>query len=190
MRAASLACTLIMVQVSTLLPVGTFRAGPGDSRVEFVMRDNRGGFVGWTEDVAVAVTVWQADAETGSAAVEAWVDARTLETGSSLRNAQMRRDFLQTDRYPFVSFKGVAISRDRLTGITFRAVLRGSLTIRAITRDLEMPLVITALADEYRATGEVTIRLADYGMRIPRFLFFVAEDVVVVRVRIRLVRSS
>jgi polyisoprenoid-binding protein YceI len=190
MRAARLACALMVVQVPTLLPVGAFRAGPGDGRVEFVMRDNRGGFVGWTESVTVAVTVSQVDAETVAAAVEARVDARTLETGSRLRDAQMRRDFLQTDRYPYVSFRGAVTSRDRPTAVTIRAVLRGSLTIRAVTRDLEMPLVITALADEYRAMGEATIRLADYGIPVPRFLFFVAEDAVVVRVRIRLVRSS
>jgi polyisoprenoid-binding protein YceI len=68
--------------------------------------------------------------------------------------------------------------------------MRGSLTIREVTREIDMPLEVIALADEYRATGEVTIRLTELGIPIPRFLIFVAEDPVLVRLRIRLKRAG
>jgi len=70
-----------------------------------------------------------------------------------------------------------------------RAMLRGTLTIRDTGREIEMPLAVIALADEYRASGEVTVRLSEFGIPIPRFLIFVAEDPVLVRARIRLKRS-
>ena len=67
-----------------------------------------------------------------------------------------------------------------------KAVLRGRLTIRDVTRDVEIPVEVTALADEYRASGEVTIKLSEYGIATPKFLIFAAEDPVTIKLRIRL----
>ncbi|MDR7418769.1 MAG: YceI family protein [Armatimonadota bacterium] len=176
MRQSWLAGVLIVLQAPTLLPVGTFRVDPGDSRVEFVMRDNRGGFTGATDRVEGTVTVTQPDAETFAAAVDARVDARTLHTGNGIRDGQMRRDFLRVDEHPYLTFRGSVTSRERPTAGPMRVVLRGALTIRGTTRDVEIPLSVTALADEYRAAGELTVRLSAFGIPTPRFLIFVAED--------------
>jgi polyisoprenoid-binding protein YceI len=189
MRIAWPAWILIALQAPAILPVGTFQIEPGGARVEFVMRDNRGGFTGATEQVEGTATVTPMGAESFSASVEARVDARTLETGNRIRDAQMRRDFLHTDRHPFIALRGVAAGTGRLTGGTVRAALRGTLTIRGTAREIEMPVVATVLADEYRVAGEVTIRLTEYGIPIPRFLVFVAEDTVTVRVRARFRRA-
>ncbi len=182
---------VLIAQVPALVPVGAFRIEPGDPRpaVEFVMRDNRGGFTGTTDRIEGSVTVRAGEGETVIATVEGRIDARMLMTGNGMRDGQMRRDFLRTDQHPFITFRGTAAPRDRLTASTIRAVLRGSLTIHETTREIEMPLEVVALADDYRATGEVTIRLTEYGIPIPRFLIFVAEDPVVVRLRIRLRRG-
>jgi len=184
------AIILLILQAPTLLPAGGFRIEPGESRVEFVMRDNRGGFVGSTDRVDGTATVRPGEGEAFTAAVEARIDARTLVTGNGIRDGQMRRDFLRTDQHPFITFRGTVALQDRPTAGTIRAVLRGSLTIRDTTRDVEVPLEVVALADEYRASGEVTIRLTEFGIAIPRFLIFVAEDPVVVRLRIRLKRTG
>jgi polyisoprenoid-binding protein YceI len=184
-----LATLLLLVQAPTLLPVGVFRVEPGESRVEFVMRDNRGGFTGATDRVEGTATI-RADGETFAAAVEARVDARALVTGNGIRDGQMRRDFLRTEQHPFITFRGTAVLRDRPTAGTMRATLRGTLTIRETSREVEIPLEVVALADEYRASGEVTVRLTDYGIAIPRFLIFVAEDPVLVRLRVRLRRAG
>jgi polyisoprenoid-binding protein YceI len=189
MRIAWAAGVLIALQAPTILPVGAFRIEPGGARVEFVMRDNRGGFTGATEQVEGSATVAQVDAESFTAAVDARADARTLETGNRIRDGQMRRDFLQTDRFPFILFRGTAASRDRLTGGTVRGMLRGALTIRGTAREIEIPVVATVLADEYRVSGEATIRLTEYGIPIPRFLVFVAEDPVTIKIRARFRRA-
>jgi polyisoprenoid-binding protein YceI len=183
------ATLLLLVQAPTLLPTGAFRIHSGDRRVEFVMRDNRGGFVGSTDRVEGTATI-RAEGETFTAAVEARVDARALTTGNGIRDGQMRRDFLRTEQHPFITFKGTAALRDRPTAGTMGAILRGTLTIRETSREVEMPLEVVALADEYRASGEVTVRLTEFGIPIPRFLIFVAEDPVLVRVRIRLRRAG
>lgn len=185
-----LATLLLLTQAPALLPLGVFRVEPADSRVEFVMRDNRGGFTGATDRVEGTATVRAADGETFAAAVEARVDARALTTGIGLRDRQLRLDFLRTDQHPFITFRGTAVLRDRPTASTMRATLRGTLTIRETSREVEIPLEVIALADEYRASGEVTIRLTEFGIAIPRFLIFVAEDPVLVRLRVRLRRAG
>jgi polyisoprenoid-binding protein YceI len=179
----------LLAQAPPTLPVGAFRVEPGESRVEFVMRDNRGGFTGATDRVEGTAAVRRGEGDVYEAAVEARIDARTITTGNGMRDGQMRRDFLQTDRFQFITFKGAAAARERIAAGPLRGTLRGSLTIRDATRDVDIPIEITALADEYRATGEVTIRLSEFGIPIPRFLIFVAEDPVLVRLRVRLRRA-
>jgi polyisoprenoid-binding protein YceI len=189
MLSRAIVAALLMVQAQTLLPVGAFRVDPADSRVEFLMRDNRGGFTGSTDRIEGTATVRKTDPDLYEAAVDVRIDARTLTTGSGMRDGQMRRDFLQTQRFPFIMFRGTTSARERVTAGTLRAALRGALTIREATREVEVPIEITALADEYRASGEVTVRLSEYGIPIPRFLVFVAEDPVTVKFRVRLRRA-
>jgi len=183
------AAIIILAQAPSLLPAGTFRIEPGESRIEFIMRDNRGGFTGMTDRVEGTVTI-RGDGETFTAAVDGRIDARTLITGNGMRDAQMRRDFLRTDQFPYIAFKGTAINRDRALAATLRVLMKGQLTIRDATREIEMPLEVTALADEYRATGETVVKMSDYGIPTPRFFIFVAEDLVTVRLRVRLRRSG
>lgn len=185
---AWIVAAVLLVQAPSLLPLGTFRIEAGEGRVEFVMRDNRGGFTGTTDRVEGTLSVRRSDPDTYEAVVEARVDARAITTGIGARDGQMRRDFLQTARFPFISFKGTATSRERAAAGPFRVPVKGTLTIRDVTRDVELPMDVTALADEYRASGEVTVRLSEFGIPIPRFLIFAAEDPVTIRLRVRLRR--
>jgi len=184
-----LAAAVILAQATSLLPVGTFRIQPGESRVEFVMKDNRGGFTGVSDRVEGTVII-RGDGDAFAASIEGRLDARTLTTGNGMRDSQMRRDFLHTEQFPFITFKGTTTNRERALATLIRVSMKGQLTIRDATRDIEMPLEVVALADEYRATGEVVIRLSEYGIPVPRFLIFVAEDPVTVRLRVRLRRGG
>jgi len=179
--AAALAAAL------SLLPVGSFGLDAPASRVEFTVADNRGGFTGVAGAVEAQATVRE-QGDTFAAEVEARIDARRLSTGLGVRDAQMRRTVLRTDRYPFITFRGTAVPRDRPGGLPFAAVLRGRLTITDVTRDVEIPLRVIALADAYLAEGEVALRLSEFGLPIPRFFIFAAEDRVLVRFAVRLTR--
>jgi polyisoprenoid-binding protein YceI len=177
---------LVIVQAPATMPVGAFKVTPGDSKVEFVMRDNRGGFTGTTDKVEGTVVVRKADDDAFEAAVDAKVDARTIATGNRERDGQMRRAFLQTDRHPFIVFRGTATAKE-FAG-RGGARMRGTLTIKDVSRDIDMPVEVTVTGDEYRATGEVVVKLSDYGIPIPRFLIFRGEDPVTVKLQIRMHR--
>jgi len=176
---------MALLAAASLIPLGTFGLDGERSRVEFHVRDNRGGFTGTVRDVDARIVVREQD-ERFAAQVEVRVDARTLTTGNGVRDRQMRRDFLLTDRFPAITFRGAAAALARPGALPFPASLRGDLTIKDVTREVEIPLRVTALADSYLAEGQVTVRLSDFRIPIPRFLVFVAEDPVQITLRLRL----
>lgn len=175
----------LLLAATSLIPLGTFGLDDGQSRVEFHVRDNRGGFTGVARDVDARIVVREQD-DSFSGQVDVRIDARTMTTGVGVRDRQMRQDFLHTDRFPAITFRGTALPRARPGALAFPAVLRGDLTIKDVTREVEIPLRVTALADSYLAEGQVTVRMTDFRIPIPRFLVFVAEDPVQISLRIRL----
>jgi polyisoprenoid-binding protein YceI len=175
-----------LLAATSLIPLGTFGLDAERSRVEFHVRDNRGGFTGMARDVDARVVVRE-QGEGFAAQVDVRIDARTMTTGVGVRDRQMRRDFLLTDRFPTITFRGTATSPARPGALAFPASLRGELTVRDVTREIEIPLRVTALAASYLAEGQATLRMSDFRIPIPRFLVFVAEDPVQISLRLRLI---
>jgi len=169
-----------------LLPVGTFEIAPGDSSVVFAVPDNRGGFSGRTTQVTGRVVVEPPnDGGDYSARVDAVIDAASITTGNGSRDGSMRADFLRTGQFPKITFNGTVGARPGLGVRPFPAAIRGRLTIRDVTRDVEFPATVVALAREYRADGTAKIRMADFGIPYPRAFIFVASDPVTVTLHIR-----
>lgn len=169
------------------LPTGDFAIKPPTNSVEFFVKDNRGGFTGRTTEITGTATVRER-VEGYAAEVAARIDARTIRTGVGVRDGQMRStQFLHTDEFPFITFRGTATA-EAPNGPRFRGLLRGRLTIKDVTRGVEVPLEITVEEGAYIARGEVVVRMTEFGIPIPRFLIFVAEDPVTVKLQIRITR--
>jgi polyisoprenoid-binding protein YceI len=168
-----------------LLPVGTFEIVPGDSSVTFAVLDNRGGFSGRTTRVTGRVVVEaRGDGDEYVAAVTAAIDTASITTGSSIRDASMRSTFLRTGEFPTITFEGTVSARPGLGVHPFPAAARGQLTIRALTREIEFPATVVALAHDYLADAVTTVRMADYEIPYPQFFIFVARDPVTVTLHI------
>ncbi len=168
-----------------LLPAGTFEIVPGDSSVVFAVPDNRGGFSGRTTQVTGRV-VLQPPTDGGEydARVDAAVDTASLDTGNGSRDERMRAEFLRTRRFPTITSAGTVSARPGLGARPFPAAVRGRLAILDVTREIEFPATVVALAREYRADGTVKIRMADFGIPYPRAFIFVASDPVTVTLHV------
>ncbi len=184
LRSAS-AVALVAAATLSLLPTGTFATDPAASRVEFFVNDNRGGFTGVAPAIEATAVVREREG-TFDADVVVRIDARTITTGIGLRDRQMRQDFLETERFQFITLTGSARLVDQPRAGPFRVMLTGQLTIKDQTREVQVPLRVIALRDVYLAEGQATIRLSDFRIPIPRFLFFVADDPVSVSLKLRL----
>jgi polyisoprenoid-binding protein YceI len=176
---------MVLLLAPPALPVGGFELRPGEARVEFTVKDNRGGFIGQTQAATAAVTVRPGEGRY-VADVEARIDARAIRTGVGLRDGQMRSPiFLHTAVYPFITFSGT-VTADAPAASPFKATMRGRLTIRKVTREIEVPLEVTAEEGGYAAQGAVTVTFSEFGLPLPRFLIFVAEDAIQIRLQVRL----
>lgn len=174
------------VQGVVLLPVGIFEIVPGDSSVTFSVPDNRGGFTGRTTKITGRIVVEpRRDGEEYVARVDVVIDPSSITTGNETRDASMRSTYLQTGEFPHMTFKGTASAHPGLAVRPFAATVLGHLTIRDVTRDAEFPAKVTALAREFLADAETTVRMADYGIPYPRAFIFVARDPVTVTLHIR-----
>lgn len=176
----------VLLAAASFLPTGPFVLDGARSRVEFHVRDNRGGFTGVAPDVDARVVVREHDAGF-TAEVDVRIDARTLTTGNGVRDRQMRRDFLLTDRFPAITFRGTVDAPPAPPALAFSAVLRGEVTIKDVTREIEIPLRVTAPGDRYLADGQVVLRMSEFRIPRPRFLIFVAEDPVEVTLHLSLI---
>jgi len=174
------------VESVVLLPVGSFAIVPGDSSVTFSVPDNRGGFTGRTTKITGRIVVEpRQNGEEYIASVDAMIDTSSITTGDGTRDASMRSTFLKTGEFPHMTFKGTMNAHPGLAVRPFAATVRGQLTIRDVTRDAEFPTMVTALAREFLADSETTVRMADYGIPYPRAFIFVARDPVTVTLHIR-----
>jgi polyisoprenoid-binding protein YceI len=183
--AAFLSVLPAAVGTPALLPAGTFEIVPGDSSVVFAVPDNRGGFSGRTTQVTGRVVVEPpTDGGEYNARVDAAIDAASLATGDGGRDDRMRADFLRTRQFPTITFAGTVSARPGLGVRPFPAAVRGRLTIRDVTRNIEVPATVVALAREYRADAATKIRMADFGIPYPRAFIFVARDPVTITLHI------
>ena len=172
----------------SFLPIGSFVLDPATSQVEFFVPDNRGGFTGVAGSVQTTVAVREREG-TFTADIDANIDARSMTTGSGLRDTQMHRDFLLSDQYPVMAFRGTAVPTGSLAALSFPARVTGQLTIKGTTREVEFPVRVIALQDSYLVDGKFTLRMTDFGIPIPRFFIFAASDPVVVTMRLRFTSS-
>src|SRR3989449_4839011 len=180
---------MLVAAALSLLPTGPFVLDRAASHLEFFVKDNRGGFTGVAPDLQAQAVVREQDG-TFAADVIVGVDARSIATGSGLRDNQMRREFLQTDRYPEITFRGSVTPVQPVTQPSLPANGSGPLNLTEATREMAFPVRVTALLDSYLIEGTTTIRMTDFTIPIPRFLIFVAEDVVQVNLRVRFVSGE
>jgi polyisoprenoid-binding protein YceI len=120
-------------------------------------------FRGWTKAVEGSVSF---DPERLEATARATivVDARTLDTGHPDRDREMRRDHLQSERFPEMKFELKEFRRTAGAGF----LMKGSLEIRGRAKDVEMHGTFELRRDGHlHAKGGLRVRMSDFGISPP-----------------------
>jgi polyisoprenoid-binding protein YceI len=114
------------------------------------------------------------------------IDLGSVNTGDATRDRQMRQRYLETDKYPravFVLRRIVSPNRLELVpGQPTQVRMEGTLSLHGVERPLTTDALVTRLTHEtiggqqfpveaLRVHTTFPIRLRDYNIRQPRFLF-------------------
>ncbi len=99
-----------------------------------------------------------------NSSIAASIDAKTVSTGVSLRNHDLRNEekWLNTDKFPRISFKSNKIEK---TENGFKA--SGDLTIKGVTKPVDIPFTFTNKESSGNFVGKFTIKREDYNVGKP-----------------------
>jgi polyisoprenoid-binding protein YceI len=99
------------------------------------------------------------------------VDLRTLQSDEARRDSYLRRNTLETDRYPHAVFvpsevRGLPVPLPQTGTVSFDLV--GDLTIRDATRRVTWEASATIHGQDLSVQAKTAFRFADFALRVPR----------------------
>lgn len=160
-------------------------SGKAKNRVEFHSKATLESFSGKARSIVAEFEVDPKNLPATKGKVT--VDLRSLDTGLDLRNKHMRENHLHTDSFPNAVFEldslvmspGQASDGDAVT-------LFGAMTIHGVTHSVTTKGLVTgrsesAAAAPLRIETDFTLKITDYGIPRPEFLFLkLAEEVKII----------
>ncbi len=103
----------------------------------------------------------------GTANLSASIPVSSIKSEHA-RMDRIMRDTLKSAKNPDITYQLTSASRTSGSGDSFVVHTNGKLTIAGTTRDLVMDVTATHTNDKrYTMTGEVPIRMTDYGFKPP-----------------------
>jgi polyisoprenoid-binding protein YceI len=136
------------------VPAGTWKADTAHSSVAFEVKHMmiatvRGHFSSF--DGAL-----EADDDPERSHASGWVDAASIDTGNADRDAHLRSpEFFDVERYPRITFDSTRI--DWVEAGTYR--VRGDLTIKDVTREVEVEATVQGAGEDPWGTERVGIAI-------------------------------
>jgi polyisoprenoid-binding protein YceI len=99
------------------------------------------------------------------------VDLRTLRSDEARRDNYLRRNTLETDRFPHAVFvptevRDLPVPLPQTGTVSFELV--GDLALRDVTRRVTWEVTATILGQDLSVQARTAFRFADFGLRIPR----------------------
>jgi polyisoprenoid-binding protein YceI len=154
-----LAATAIILIVPA---ASTWKVDSANAKVNFTLHGPFGTVHGSFKGLEATINFNEKDLSASS--ITASIDAKTVSTGVSLRNSDLRNkeEWLNTDKFPRISFKSTKIEK---SPNGFKA--NGNMTIKGITKPVEIPFTFTNKESTGVFTGQFTIKREDYNIGKP-----------------------
>ena len=107
------------------------------------------------------------------------VDMTTLKSDSSRRDGQVNNRILDTATYPTATFtlkQPIKLTPEALAGSDLTTQATGTLTLRGVTKDIELTLIARLSGDVIEVNGSIEIIFADWSIPDPSISAIVVED--------------
>jgi polyisoprenoid-binding protein YceI len=158
-----------------------FRLDPAESRVWFDADARLHRFRGETRQLAGRFTLQRlSPPQLIDASVS--IDAASLSTGHPERDADMRRDFLEVDRFPTIEFRADHLLMPTAAAqvASWDVILQGQLTVHGVSREVNVPTTVSLADARISARGQLHLDMRDYQIRVPRLLLIPMKSEVLV----------
>jgi len=158
-----------------------FHLDPAESRVWFDADARLHSFRGETQQLTGRFTIQRRSPPQLADAVVT-IEAASLVTGHPERDADMRQDFLEVERFPTIDFRvDELLTPQAVAGDgTWDLVLQGKLTVHGVTRDVKVPTTVNIADERVTARGRIYVDMQAFNIRVPRlFLIPMKSEVLV-----------
>lgn len=153
----SLLITSIITVMAGWILADHWNADAANAKISFSVKGPfgrvHGNFSGLT------ATIQFSEKDLASSSLSATIEAKTVSTGISLRNSDLRNkeEWLNTEKYPVISFKSKKIEK---TSSGYK--VSGDLTIKGTTKPVEIPFTFAPSGNTGTFKGQFTINREDY----------------------------
>jgi len=122
------------------------------------------------------------DPATGAASGQLVVDAASGQTGNDSRDRKMKREVLETDKYP-----EVVLTVERLEGMVAASgastvTLHGSMMLHGQAHPVTISLQVNIDGGSARATAEIVIPYVSWGLKNPSTFILRVRDKVTIEI--------
>ena len=122
------------------------------------------------------------DPATGKADGRVVVSAISGDSGSHMRDGEMKDSILEAERYPEITFTPQQAEGQRASRGEFPATIRGILTLHGNPHEITLRMMVQPSGDRFTATTRFAIPYVAWGLKNPSLLVFRCADTVYVDV--------
>jgi len=151
-----------------------FRVDPAQTTAEYAVRENLLGTDqitrGKTNAVDGEFQLYMQNAKVYIALSNLQVDLSTLTSDSPIRDEAIRKQWLESEKYPkaiFVANDVEGLPLDAVQGQPYTFKVSGDLTIRNISQPATFDVTVTAHANSIEGQGTTVIHMKDYDFDPP-----------------------
>jgi len=145
-----------------------------DSKIEFLAKITASSFTAFSKSVSGTAVF---DPKTGKLGpVDIKVKADSFETGMAVRDKKMKKDYLETGKFPEIRFtaKGGKVAAKPKTEST----LDGHFTIKGVKKPIKVKVIPSEVGDTIKAEVKFPLDVTDYGIPQPKFTVVKMETVI------------
>ena len=141
---------------------------PTHTKINIAVHDVHGGVHGIFAMKGGTVSF---DSATGAASGEIIVDAASGDTGNNSRNQKMKKDVLETQRYPEITFTPRRIVGQPAPQGASNVQVEGVFAIHGATHNLTLAVPVQVNGDRITGTTSFEVPYETWGMKNPSLLF-------------------
>lgn len=153
----------------------------GKNRVQFLSQATLETITGVTDRIDGYILYAGPDSLAASE-IHIEVQLDQIDTGISLRNRHMRENYLETEKHPLAVFHGkaTAVRQDSLNH--YQVSAKGKFSLHGVDRELVVTAAVKVEGQRARVSTAFDVRLADYGIEVPKLMFMKLSEVLAITV--------